>query len=138
MWPDSFLGEDTQPSERRLTVTPKAYEVESERTKPYCGKAESDEKDLLSETSKVTESNHIGRNWSIKCVSQRGWLHREERRLVRNSESASVKIDTGVDLNLITKKTWLTMKDKPRLERTCVSLKSAGEQLKACGQFLAT
>ena len=30
------------------------------------------------------------------------------------------KIDTGGDVTIITKKTWLAMKDKPRLEPTAV------------------
>ncbi|KAI0226278.1 hypothetical protein LSAT2_023096 [Lamellibrachia satsuma] len=47
------------------------------------------------------------------------------------------KIDTGADITIITKKTWLAMKDKPRLEPIAVRLNSVGGQLKACGQFLA-
>ena len=47
------------------------------------------------------------------------------------------KIDTGADVTIITKKTWLAMKDKPRLEPTAVRLNSVGGQLKACGQLLA-
>ncbi|KAK2192037.1 hypothetical protein NP493_40g05007 [Ridgeia piscesae] len=33
-------------------------------------------------------------------------------------------------------KTWLAMKDKPRLEPTTVRLNSVGGQLKALGQFM--
>ena len=47
------------------------------------------------------------------------------------------KIDTGADVTIITKKTWLAMKDKLRLEPTAVRLDSVSGQLKACGQFLA-
>ena len=47
------------------------------------------------------------------------------------------KIDTGADVIIITKKTWLAMKDKPRLEPTAVRLNSVGGQLKAFGQFMA-
>ncbi|KAK2172476.1 hypothetical protein NP493_958g00015 [Ridgeia piscesae] len=47
------------------------------------------------------------------------------------------KIDTGADVTIITKKTWLAMKDKPRLEPTAVRLNSVGGQLKAFGQFMA-
>ena len=44
------------------------------------------------------------------------------------------KIDTGADVTIIIKKTWLAMKDKPRLEPTAVRLNSVGGQLKAFGQ----
>ena len=47
------------------------------------------------------------------------------------------KIDTGADFTIITKKTWLAMKNKPRLEPTAVRLNSVGGQLKAFGQFMA-
>ena len=47
------------------------------------------------------------------------------------------KIDTGADVTIITKKTWLAMKNKPRLDTTAVRLNSVGGQLKACGQFMA-
>ena len=47
------------------------------------------------------------------------------------------KIDTGADVTIITKKTWLAMKDIPRLEPTAVRLNSVGRQLKAFGQFMA-
>ena len=40
-------------------------------------------------------------------------------------------------VTIITKNTWLTMKDKPRLEPTVVCLNSVGGQLKAFGQFMA-
>ena len=46
------------------------------------------------------------------------------------------KIDTGADVTIITQKTWLAMKDKPRLEPTTVRLNSVGGQLKALGQFM--
>ena len=47
------------------------------------------------------------------------------------------KIESGADVTIITKKTWLAMKDKPRLEPTAVRLNSVGGQLKAFGQFMA-
>ena len=47
------------------------------------------------------------------------------------------KINTGSDVTKITKKTWLAMKDKPRLEPTAVRLNSVGGQLKAFGQCMA-
>ena len=47
------------------------------------------------------------------------------------------KIDTGADVTIITKKTWLAMKDKPRLEPGAVRLNNVGGQLKAFGQFMA-
>ena len=48
------------------------------------------------------------------------------------------KIDTGADVTVITKQTWLAMTDRPRLERASVRLNSVGGQLRTCGQFLAT
>ena len=47
------------------------------------------------------------------------------------------KIYTGADVTIITKKTWLVMKEKPRLEPTAVRLNSVDGQLKAFGQFMA-
>ena len=47
------------------------------------------------------------------------------------------KIETGADVTIIAKKTWLAMKDKPRLEPTAVRLNSVDGQLKAFGQFVA-
>ena len=47
------------------------------------------------------------------------------------------KIDTDADVTIITKKTWLAMKDNPRLKPTAVRLNSVGGQLKAFGQFMA-
>ncbi|KAK2187775.1 hypothetical protein NP493_154g00018 [Ridgeia piscesae] len=47
------------------------------------------------------------------------------------------KIDTGADVTIITKKTRLAVKDKPRLEPIAVRLNSVGGQLKAFGQFMA-
>ena len=47
------------------------------------------------------------------------------------------KIDTDADVTIITKKTWLAMKDNPILKPTAVRLNSVGGQLKAFGQFMA-
>jgi len=47
------------------------------------------------------------------------------------------KIDTGAGVTIITKKTWLAMKDTPRLEPTAVRLNSVGGRLNAFGEFMA-
>ena len=91
------------------------------------------EEDCLSITSKVTEPSH--RLKLVNRLRSSVWLTaREERRLVRMR--LRFKIDTGSDVTIITKKIWLAMKDKPRLEPTAVRLNSTGGQLKAFGQLM--
>ena len=95
------------------------------------------EQDRLSVTSKVTESNHRSKgdqstaflNAVDSAEKKDAWFVTLKVKLMR----LLFKIDTGADVTIITKKTWLTMKDKPRLEPTAVRLNSVGGQLKACG-----
>ena len=91
------------------------------------------EEDRLWVTSKVTEPNHrlklVNRLRSsvfVDCTEKKdAWFVtlRVKRMRLR------FKIDTGADVTIITKKTWLAMKD--------VSLNSVGGQLNAFGQFMA-
>ena len=119
----------------------KAYEVEPEGTKPYRGKAESDRRgpfvgDIESDQTKpqVETGQSTAFLIVVDCKEKKdAWFvtHKMKRMRLR------FKIDTGADVTIITKKTWLAMKDKPRLEATAVRLNSVGGQLKAFVQFMA-
>ena len=117
-------------SKRKMNFEPRtAYEVESDETKPYLGKAKS------YETKPFVESDESKAFLSvIDCTEKKdAWFVTMKVKRTR----LRFKIDTGADVTIITKETWLAMKDKPRLEPTAVRLNSVGGQLKACGQFLA-
>ncbi|KAK2173586.1 hypothetical protein NP493_866g01020 [Ridgeia piscesae] len=119
----------------------KAYEVEREGTKPYRGNAESDGRgifvgDIESDRTKpqVETGQSIAFLSVVDCTEQKdAWFVTLTVKRMR----LRFKIDTGADVTMITKKTWLAMKDKPRLEPTAVRLNSVGGQLKAFGQFMA-
>ena len=119
----------------------KAYEVEREETKLYRDNAESDGRgpfvgDIESDRNKpqvetgqstaflsVVDCTEKKDAWFVTLKVKRKRLH--------------LKIDTGADVTTITKKTWLAMKDKPRLEPTVVRLNSVGGQLKTFGLLMA-
>ena len=117
-------------SNRKMYFVPRtAYEVESDETKPFICEVESDK------TKPFVESDESKAFLSvIDCTEKKdAWFVTLKVKRTR----LRFKIDTGADVTIITKKTWLAMKDKPRLEPTAVRLNSVGGQLKACGQFLA-
>ena len=106
----------------------KAYEVEREGTKPYRGKAESDGRvsfvgDIESDRTKpqVETGQSTAFLSVVDCTEKKdAWFVtlKVKRRRLR------FKIDSGADVTIITKKTWLAMKDTPRLEPTAVRLNS--------------
>ena len=119
----------------------KAYEVEREGTKPYRGKAESDGRgpfvgDIESDRTKPQVENGPSTAFLsvVDCTEKKdAWFVTLKVKRMR----LRFKIDTGADVTIITKTTWLAMKDKPRLEPTAVRLNSVGGQLKAFDQFMA-
>ena len=97
----------------------KAFEVEREGTKPYRGKAESHR---LSMTSKVAEQ--VESDQSTAFLSVVACTEKKDAWSGVNLKVKRMRIDTGADVTIIIKKTWLAMKDKPRLEPTAVRLNS--------------
>ena len=118
----------------------KAYEVEREGTKPYCDKAESDGRGPFVgdiESDQTNPQVETGQSTAflnvVNCTEKKdAWFVTLKVKRMR----LRFKIVTGADVTIITKKTWLAMKDKPRLEPTAVRLNSVGGQLKAFGQFM--
>ena len=115
----------------------KACEVEREGTKPYRGKAESDGRGPFVgdiESDRPKPQVETGQSTAFLSTEKKdAWFVTLKVKRMR----LRFKIDTGADVTMITKKTWLAMKDKPRLEPTAVRLNSVGGQLKAFGQFMA-
>ena len=114
----------------------KAYEVEREGTKPYRGKAESDGRGPFVgdiESDRPKPQVETGQSTAFLSTEKKdAWFVTLKVKRMR----LRFKIDTGADVTIITKKTWLAMKDKPRLEPTAIRLNSVGGQLKAFGQFM--
>ena len=108
----------------------KAYEVEREGTKPYRGKAKSDERgpfvgDIESDRTKpqVETGQSTAFLSVVDCTEKKdAWF-------------VALKVKR-MHVTIITKKIWLAMKDKPRLEPIAIRLNSVGGQLKAFGQFM--
>ena len=106
----------------------KAYKVEREGTKPYRSRAESDGTgpfvvDIESDRTKPqVESGQSTAFISVVDCTEKtdAWFVILKVKRVR----LRFKIDTGADVTITTKKTWLAMKDKPRLEPTAVRLNS--------------
>ena len=98
----------------------KAYEVGREGTKTYRGKAESDGTgpfvgDIESDQTKpqVETGQPTAFLSVVDCTEKKdAWFETLNVKRMR----LRFKIDTGADVTIITKKTWLAMKDKPRLE----------------------
>ena len=119
----------------------KMYEVEREGTNPYRDKTESDGRGPFVgdiESDRTKQQVETGQSTAflsvVDCTEEKdAWFITLKVKRMR----LRFKIDTGADVTIITKKTWLAMKDKPRIELTAVSLNSVGVQLKAFGQFMA-
>ena len=110
----------------------KAYEIEREDAKPYRGKAERDGTEPFVGDIEIDQSTAFPS--VVDCTEKKdAWFVTLKVKRTR----LRFKIDTGADVTIITKKTWLAMKDKLRLEPTTVRLNSVGGQLKVCGHFLA-
>ena len=92
-----------------------AYEVEREGTKPYRGKAESDGRgpfvgDIESDRTKpqVETGQSTAFLSVVDCTEKKdAWFVTLKVKRMR----LRFKIDTGADVTIITKKTWLAMKD---------------------------
>ena len=96
---------------------------------PFVGDIESDRNKPQVETGQSTAFLRV-----VDCTEKKdAWFVTLKVKRMR----LRFKIDTGAGVTIITKKTWLAMKDKPRLEPTAVRLNSVGGQLKAFGQFMA-
>ena len=119
----------------------KAYEVEREGIKQYRGKAERDGRGPFVgdiENDRTKPQVETGQSTAflsvVDCTEKKdAWLVTLKLKRMR----LRFKIDTVADVTIITKKTWVAMEDKPRLEPTAVRLNSVGGQLKAFGQFMA-
>ena len=119
----------------------KAYEVEREGTKPYRGNAESDGRGpFVGDIERDRTKPQVETGQSTAFLSVDDCTEKKDAGFVTlkvKRMGLRFKIDTGADVTIITKKTWLAMKDKPRLEPTALRLNSVGGQLKAFGQFMA-
>ena len=92
--------------------------AESDGRGPFVDDIESDQTKPQVETDQSTAFLSVG-----DCTEKKdAWFVTLKVKRMR----LRFKIDTGSDVTITAKKTWLAIKDKPRLEPTAVRLNSVG------------